>query len=181
MNITQANDIANLRHREPEVKPKTATAQEVAEFVFAAADEKNNPFLYLMPEEWKQKWLPSKKFVLMNMPIACAALPTQPRDEEWVLTRIHAKATHPVVVDMNKNGVGKASVGFVPPVIVLDGKHRFKAAALRGDSHILAWVGEDAVKEIQAQLDSKRVVSKRKVDPIAASTAFEHKAKLSTK
>jgi hypothetical protein len=36
-------------------------------------------------------------------------------------------------------------MGFTPQVIVIDGKHRFQAATLRGETHIMAWVGEQAI------------------------------------
>lgn len=153
MNLLQAVDFAKLRTPGPlKVERKVKTAEDIAEFVFEAAEEKQQPFLYQMPNDWRNKWLKSKNFVLMSLPITCAALPTQPKDPEWVLTRIHAKADHPIVVDVNKNKIGKASTGFIPPVVVLDGKHRFKAASLRGDSHILAWVGEEAVDLIEEKL-----------------------------
>jgi hypothetical protein len=158
MNLNQAVDFATLRTPpQREVKREIKSDENVAEFVFAMAEEKQQPFLYMVPDDWRKKWLKSKKFVLMNMPITCAALPTQPKDQEWVLTRIHAKADHPIVVDVNKNKIGKASTGFIPQVIVLDGKHRFKAASLRGESHILAWVGEEAVALIEAQIGKKNV------------------------
>jgi hypothetical protein len=178
MNLTQAASFAQLTVREKEVPKKVWTAEQIAEYVFAQAELKHEPFYKMVPSDWQHRWLPSKKFVLVNMPITCAAAPCSPRDEEWVATRIHAKADHPIVVDLNKNNVGKKSVGFVPPVIVLDGKHRFKAAALRGESHILAWVGEEAMTVIEDQLEKMKVKPGKAIG-IAASTPFEHRTKLS--
>ncbi len=66
------------------------------------------------------------------------------------LKKIHAREESPIVVEYNSNQVGKALHGFVPPIVVIDGKHRFAAATMRGDSHIAAWVGEVAIQEMQA-------------------------------
>jgi len=175
MNLTQAVEFADIRRGQRPVPTGQKTALEVAEYVFQQGEIKHNPFLYMEPEDWQKKWLHSKSFRLVELPIAAAALSTIPRDQNWVLTRIHARADHPVVVDLNKNKVGKHSVGYVPPIVVLDGKHRFKAASLRGDSHILAWVGEDALKAIEA---SKTKYKPKEAIGIEAATEFENQTKL---
>jgi hypothetical protein len=140
-NFTQMQSL-----RLPPEKPEgELTAIKMAELVFAKGREKGKPFLYIDAYDWKKRWLASEKFQLIRMPISAAALPCLPKDAEWVQALLHRREDVPVVVDLNKKGVGRSPSGYLPPVIVLDGKHRFRAAALRGESHILAWVGEKAV------------------------------------
>ncbi len=82
------------------------------------------------------------------MPLNAAALSCSPRTENLVLKKIYAKEDNPIIVDYNRNQVGRTLQGFTPQVVVIDGKHRFAAATLRGETHILAWVGEDAIEVI---------------------------------
>jgi hypothetical protein len=84
------------------------------------------------------------------MPLNAAALSCSPRTENLVLKKIYAREETPIVVDYNRNQVGRTPRGFVPQIIVIDGKHRFQAATLRGETHILAWVGEQAMEMVPA-------------------------------
>ena len=131
-------------------KGKTKAGIELAREIFAEAAEREQPFLFHTPQSWARKWLPSKRFHLMRMPLNAAAMPCQPKLDNLVLKKIHAVEEKPIVVDYNRNQVGKSSHGFVPQTIVIDGKHRFKAAQIRGETHIMAWVGDEVLAEIQA-------------------------------
>lgn len=151
MKIAEAAKFAELTiFAERPVENRVKTGLELAKEIFAEAEQRNQPFLYLTPEKWTKRWLPSKKFTLMRLPLNAAALPCQPKGENLVLKKVYAREENPIVVEYNKNQVGAAFHGFIPPVVVIDGKHRFKAATMRGDSHILAWVGEVAIQEMHA-------------------------------
>lgn len=158
MNLAQTISIQNAleaNRREPRIPESEMSANQIADLVFKQADEKEQPFLYMEPEDWRRKWLASKRFTLMRIPIAAAALPCDPKDRNWVLTVAAARRTgeneRPIIVDFNKREVGRAPAGYIPPVIVIDGKHRHLAATMRGESHILAWVGDVAAKKLNLQ------------------------------
>jgi hypothetical protein len=154
MKLAEATAFANLRIMAPEtpVREKVKTATEVAQEIFTEARERGIVGNMLggcsTPEKWQKRWLPSKQFRLMRLPLNAAALPCQPRGPDLVLKKIHAREESPIVVDYNRNQVGRTINGFTPAVVVLDGKHRFAAATARGDSHIMAWVGEVAIREM---------------------------------
>lgn len=152
MKLAQATAYTKLRDEGLRVKisEQYKVGLELAKEIFAEAEEREQPFLYHSPETWARKWLPSKRFRLMRLPLNAAAMPCEPKVDNLVLKKIHAMETKPIVVDYNKNQVGSSMHGFVPQVIVIDGKHRFKAAALRGETHIMAWVGELATESIHA-------------------------------
>jgi len=151
MKIAEATRLAELTiYAERPVQEKTKTAIQLARAIFAEAEERGQPFLYITAEKWVKKWLPSKKFTLMRIPLNVVALPCEPKGENLVLKKIHAREASPILVEYNKNQVGKAMHGFIPAVVCIDGKHRYKASMLRGDSHIVAWVGEEAVREMHA-------------------------------
>lgn len=152
MKLAEANVFARLREDGygKRISKEIKNALELAEGIFAEAEEREQPFLYHTPETWAKKWLPSRKFRLMRLPLNAAAMPCEPKGANLVLKKIHAMESKPIVVDYNRNQVGKSFHGFVPQVIVIDGKHRFKAAMLRGETHIMAWVGELAAESMQA-------------------------------
>lgn len=150
MKIVEATGFARLREDgyRPKVSKATKVRIELAEDIFAEAEGRDQPFLYHTPLSWARKWLPSQTFRLMRLPLNAAAMPCEPKVDNLVLKKIHAMETKPIVVDYNRNQIGKAMHGFIPQVIVVDGKHRFKAAVLRGETHIMAWVGSLAVEQM---------------------------------
>jgi len=158
MRIAEAAGFVSLREEGLRGRtPKdTRSALQLAEDVFAEAEEREEPFLYHTPKSWARKWLPSKTFHLVRMPLNAAAMPCEPKIGNLVLKKIHAMESKPIIVDYNRNQVGKSLHGFVPQVIVIDGKHRFKAAMLRGETHILAWVGDVAAEGMKG-CDAKNV------------------------
>lgn len=167
MKLEQATALASLRmFAEPVVRDKTKTAQELAHELFAEAEQAERPFLYLTEDKWAKRWLPSKKFKLVRLPLNAVALPCNPKGPELVLKKLHAREEKPIICDYNKNQVGKSLNGFTPQIIVIDGKHRFQAAQLRGESHIMAWVGEVAISEMDAATErhNKRFGVKAKKD-----------------
>lgn len=154
MKLLEATGLATLR--EEGMRPKglptmLKSALELAKEIWAEARERGITTALggcSTPEQWQRRWLPSRRFHLIRMPLNAAALSCQPRTENLVLKKIYAKEDNPIVVDFNRNQVGRTLQGFTPQVVVIDGKHRFAAATLRGETHILAWVGEDAIEVI---------------------------------
>jgi hypothetical protein len=131
---------------QPRFVAQSKTGGELAEELFAEAEERGQPFLYHSPESWRKKWLTSRTFRLMKIPLNSVALPCEPKGRNLVLKKIHAREEKPILVEYNKNRIGSSRYGYVPEVVVIDGKHRYEAAVLRGDTHILAFVGELAAE-----------------------------------
>lgn len=153
MKLLEANTFVQLRDaglQSRRISKEVKIGLELAQDIFAEAEERDQPFLYHTPETWARKWLPSKRFRLIRLPLNAAAMPCEPKVDNLVLKKIHAREEKPIIVDYNLNQVGKSMHGFVPQVIVLDGKHRFRAAQLRGETHIMAWVGEKAIECMEA-------------------------------
>ena len=155
-NLEQAMALATLGECTPqEPERRIRTAAQATEAIFAdAAERKHDPFVNIEPETWCRRWLASKRFYLMRVPLNCVALPCTPRDMNYMLKRIGEDPDKnsligPVTVDINKPGVGRTPSGYVPPICVVDGKHRFASAVLRGSSYIPAWVGELAAERIK--------------------------------
>lgn len=160
MKLLEAYQLSNLQAegQQPVERERIKTGIELAREIFAEAEERGDPFLYMTPETWSKKWLPSKKFYLTRMPLNAFASPCEPRGRNLVLKKVHAREDKPVVIDSNKNNVGAAFCGYTPERITVDGKHRVEAAHIRGDSHIWAWVGEDALESLEASRESyKRI------------------------
>jgi hypothetical protein len=155
MRIIEAAQFAGLRDSGFALRylEETRTADEMAEEIWSEAAERGvrgHIGGCDTQQSWRRKYLPSKNFTLMRMPLNAAALPCDPKGQNLVLKKIHAREEKPIIVDYNKHQVGQSINGYVPELIVIDGKHRFKAAALRGDTHIMAWVGEIAVETLHS-------------------------------
>ena len=148
MRMIEANSFVQLRDAAyaPRVPNETRSGLDIAREIFSEAEKREEPFLYHSPETWSKKWLSSQEFKLVRLPLNAAALPCLPKGENLVLKKIHAQEEKPIVVDYNRNQVGSSMYGYTPQVIVIDGKHRFQAATLRGDTHIMAWVGKHALE-----------------------------------
>jgi hypothetical protein len=163
-NLDQAIELEILAQQAPITNPnRSRSADQVVDAIFTEAASQGRPFKKLKKKDLLKRWIASKRFHLMRIPIAAAALTCKPADQAWAQTRIYAESgqesvNRPITVDVNKPGVGRTEGGFTPPVIVIDGKHRFYGAAQRGASHIWAWVGELAAE----RLNSRKPI---KVDP----------------
>ena len=153
MRLIEAAELTFLReevYARQDVPVETRTAAQLADDIFSEAEDREEPFLFQTRQGWRRKWLPSRTFRLMRLPLNAAALPCEPKGQNLVLKKIYAREEKPIIVDYNRNRVGSSLNGYTPQVIVIDGKHRFKAAALRGETHILAWVGEMAAQTMRA-------------------------------
>lgn len=153
-NLMQAIELDILAQQAPQQNPnRSRTAIEVVDAIFVEAASQGRPFKKLKRKDVLTRWIASERFFLMRIPIAAAALTCKPANRAWAHTRIFAESgqdsiNRPITVDVNKPGVGRTENGFTPPVIVIDGKHRFYGAAQRGSSHIWAWVGELAAERL---------------------------------
>lgn len=165
MNLEQAIASSELRRR---VGHNTEDRQEkhsleIAKRVFEVSAMANEPYVNMKPEEWAQRWLTSQTFVLAEIAPHHVAVPNVNRiNKNKVQATLHASAEEiePIVVDLNKNGIGATNSGYIPKVIVVDGKHRHRAQSLRGKDRILAWVGELAMAELQKKNTPKQFVVK---------------------
>lgn len=161
MNLDKAQALSNLR-REKQAKSEdklTRTARQIARRVFQVAAQGGDPYRGQTFDGWARKWLASKEFVLMEIDASAVAAPCDPRNPARVAERFlcSAEQYEPIVVDLNKNNVGRTMFGkYVPEVIVVDGKHRRKAAMQQGRARITAWVGIKAAAKIKT---SKLVAS----------------------
>jgi hypothetical protein len=161
MNLEQVMSQTELRTPVRMLKPQTRSAIQVAKRVFQLAANGGFPYKHQTPESWAKKWLKSEEFKLMEIDIAAAAAlninaaasPHMPKNPNRVAHYIHCsvESLDPVVVDVNCRGVGKTYLGYVPPVIVLDGKHRKMAQIQNGRTRILAWVGCRAIKRMPVE------------------------------
>lgn len=152
MNLQSAKALSELRMpNKTKVEPKTKTAIQVARRVFKLAAQGGFPYKYHTPETWAKKWLASKEFVLMEIDINAAASPNAPKNPARVqhYLKCSVESLDPIVVDLNKRKVGKTRHGYVPEVVVHDGKHRKEAQIMGGRLTIMAWVGKKAVKKIK--------------------------------
>ena len=197
MNLEQSISLEAL-HIPPKkvVTPKKRSAVQVARRVFQLAANGGFPYKYQTPESWSKKWLSSPEFTLMEIDIHAAASlninavasPHPPKNPNRVNHYVHCSvdALDPIVVDLNKRQVGKSYLGYIPEVIVLDGKHRKMAQLKNGRTKILAWVGAKAAKRLEQYKKVARVVDAASedlflppVEPTKIAAAYEMYASIS--
>jgi hypothetical protein len=157
MNLQQTQVIQSLK--EPPKKTvvqKKRSKLQVARRVFQLAAQGGFPYTGMTAEQWAKKWLPSKEFILCEVNIHAAASintnvvasPHPPKNPNRVnhYLQCSVDAMDPIVVDLNRQRVGRSYLGYIPEIVVLDGKHRKKAQLQQGRIKILAWVGASALK-----------------------------------
>lgn len=161
MNLQDAISQTALRTPVRNLKPQMRNKYQVAKRVFQLAAQGGFPYTKMTYQQWANMWLKSDKFKLMEIDIAAAASlninaaasPHPPKNPNRVEHYLHCsvESLDPIVVDLNKRGVGRTYLGYVPKVVVLDGKHRKKAQLEQGRTRILAWVGCKAMKQMPVQ------------------------------
>lgn len=176
-NIKQATALAALQHTTTKVPQQKRTALQIAARVFQLAAQAGHPFEKISQRAWAQQWLMSDTFVLMEIPTARVALTSLPKNQNRVLEYMHASADsqEPIVVDTNKQGIGKSYGGYVPSVIVVDGKHRHRGTTLAGRGTIMAWVGTKALPKMTITACALKMTGK----PFSKKTKLETAALLS--
>jgi hypothetical protein len=149
-NLQAAVSLAELMNPIVGVPLKTRTKLEVAKRVFTLAAAGGFPYTGQTYKDWAKKWLTSDTYQLMEIDINAAASPHLPKNPERVAFRLlcASDSMDPIVVDLNKQKTGKSHLGYIPRIVVLDGKHRKQAQMLQGHSRILAWVGCRAEKHL---------------------------------
>jgi hypothetical protein len=150
-NLTQAMSQATLMVPPAGKALKTRTKHQVAKRVFQLAAAGGFPYTGQTYRDWAKKWLTSATYRLMEIDINAAASPHLPKNPERVAYRLlcEVNSTDPIVVDLNKQKTGKSHLGYIPEIVVLDGKHRKQGQMLQGRTRILAWVGCRAEKKIK--------------------------------
>lgn len=181
MNIQQSVGIAQLSITPQKQVQSTRrlTALAIAKRVFQLAAQAGHPFEGITPPVWAKKWLASEEFVLTEVETGQVAIPIFARRKDVVRAYMHASADsqEPIIADVNKNHVGgNDTTGFIPEVIVVDGKHRHQAATLKAEPRIKAWIGVKALPKIesmraQAIQPSSRMRSKLESAAILANTS----------
>jgi hypothetical protein len=181
MNLEQASTLATLKTALPRtIKASTKTAVQVAKFVLDRCERNGYAYKYHTPETWAKRYLDSKEFQLMEIGINAAASPHTPRDPKRVSHYIKCNAgtdiDDPIVVDTNKRKEGRTLLGFIPEIIVQDGKHRKAAKIAQGHSTIVAWVGIKASKKIKKssipEVDASKIILP-KVENSKIAAAYE--------
>lgn len=178
MNLAQSLNFSALGQTPSKlgVPQGKTSAKKIAKKIFAMAEAEGRPFEKISARDWRNRWLASEEFVLMEIEISKAALPGMPRNPNRVFEKMQAAASslEPVVVDINKQNIGQTPSGYVPRVIVVDGKHTHMARRTQGYGTILAWVGQKALKYVLPQKKeitiraSKTNVKTTKIDAAVA-------------
>lgn len=156
--INQAIGMAKLLEQKPKtiVSNINKTPSEISTSVFAMASIEGRSFGNSTQEEWRKKYLTSRSFILAEVPMASIALPVKVSNSN-LIQRLLSEAANlkPVIVDVNRHKIGKTKSGFVPKIMLIDGAERFEAAALRGETKILSWIGADAADILDISADDE--------------------------
>ena len=146
-------DAVELQKIPNQIAKMSLSAMEVAKRVFEISAHYGEPYENQTPETWKKDWLESERFVLAEVGVEQVGIPYAKRiNPEKVRRSISASGDgrmEPIVVDWNRQQIGRTPLGYVPKVIVVDGKHRHRAQVEMGKDRVLAWVGERAMKELR--------------------------------
>lgn len=155
MNIKQSIELSKLRQRKTlAVEPRTMSAERLTNEVFRLSAAAGMT-IEMKKSEWRKRHLISDEFVLTEIEVGKAAMAT-PVKKQSVKLLASAAELPPVVVDLNKNSVGKTYGGYIPPVVIVAGGESQQAAIQQGRERIKAWVGVKAMKKI---MGSGRLIS----------------------
>jgi hypothetical protein len=161
MNLEQANTMSQLSVPNPVKTVKDILSSTRVAFQILARCEaggypyKNFPVNRKGAKAWAKKFLTSKDFQLMRINLNAAASPHNPRDPKRVKFYVRELAAKgvpdfdPLVVDVNRRKEGRTHLGYIPDVIVCDGKHRKASMLASGITHYWAWVGIKATKKMK--------------------------------
>ena len=187
MNIQQATVLSTLNANERVLdradRGVTQRAEYLAERVYDLAAEQGTR-LEGTPKSWRDEWLVSRRFRLLDIPLRFAACPMKADNASKVQGFIRAAAgsVEPIIIDVNKKKLGRAAGDYFPPAIVVDGKHRAAAHRLQGRETIRAWVGENAIMALgldkvptvaQQEQMAWRARRKARVVPVEIAAAEE--------
>lgn len=192
MNLEQSITYSHLMQAPPTkvIETTKRSKLDVAKRVFQLAASGGFPYKQQTPEGWAKKWLSSREFVLMEIDINAAASlninavasPHKPKNPNRVAHYFNCSADtfDPIVVDLNKRNQGRSYLGYIPEIVVYDGKHRKAAQLQQGRTKILAWVGCKAADKLFKLKKVVRVVDAAhedihlpNVDPTNIATSYE--------
>lgn len=84
----------------------------------------------------------SDTFYLKTIPLLAA----EPLGERYLPC---SQSLGPIIVETNTVIGNNTSLGYLGPIIVIEGKHRWLDAEERGDKYIMAYVGSKALKDLE--------------------------------
>lgn len=125
-----------------------ATRDEVAELL---ADQIGNRQAGKDADYMRNRWVWSPEFVPMLVPTAAVHPVKIPSG------RTRSRTVGPIVIDINHRGVKQLNeenirTDFVPPIVIIDGQHRWNDARLDGVKYLHAIVGTLALPAIHAAM-----------------------------
>ena len=151
MKLNDAVELTKFQGRS--IDKNRLPAIEVAKRVFELSARYGEPYEKYTPDTWRDAWLESDRFILAEIGTEQVGVPFAKKiSRDKVYKCISAAGDgdiEPIVVDINRQQIGRTPMGYVPKVIVVDGKHRHRAQVEMGKDKILAWVGERAMEELQ--------------------------------
>lgn len=125
-----------------------ATRREVAELL---ADQPGNREHGKDVDYMESRWVWSPEFVPMLVPTAAV------HPVKIASGRTRSRSVGPIVIDINHRGAkqidaNNVKTDFVPPVVIIDGQHRWNDARIDGVKYMHAIVGTLALPEIHTAM-----------------------------
>lgn len=126
---------------------KILSRDEVQERIWALTKKTGRP-RKINADKWKNKWLSSDQFLLMEVPLNRIDQPIKPHYTDIVKRKTKQHDPEPIFIDRNRFA-NSASYTVTrlhgAATYVVDGKHRSEAAKVNKRKTISAWVGIQAV------------------------------------
>ncbi len=118
-------------------------------------------------QQLEEHWLPSSVYHFRRLPIHI------PHPASRVPPGHVSQTQGPIVIDKNIQEVGRfeGPFGVSPEHIVVDGKHRLAEAIARGDTHIDAYVGDQALAKVDKQISQHTEQVKHQEQAVAGYRA----------
>jgi hypothetical protein len=144
MDIRASMSIEALRstaYRKNESNGVKLEAKEIGRMLFNSSSKR---------DDWLKENVVSSDFTLLTIPLSRISI-----INSFNAVDIQASLEEkPLVVDCNKNKVGRIAGGsYYPKVIVIEGSSRYNSARLSGKAMVKAWVGNEAAKLIGIYAD----------------------------
>lgn len=117
------------------IKQQALTKPRIIQFVKASSD------LGLTSEE-RKRWLSSEEFFLMRVPLSRLSLNY---GEIFAETEVPKNI---VIVDLNKNKIGRTGGGYTPKTVLLAGAEIIRAAKAKEEFFFNCWVGKKSIKAL---------------------------------
>jgi hypothetical protein len=153
MNINDTFVLETLRAQAKESPDaKVLDRREMAREIIHIAKSEGRRFEDTL-DSFEDRYLSSKRFTLCEVFLNRVANPMAFLDTNRV-QNIMAQASHephPIVIDFNKRNIGRLEkIDYTPRAVVVDGREKFAAASLRGETKVIAWVGSAVFDSVHA-------------------------------